>query len=151
VAGAVYVLAAAFLMLNEHFDGSPPEILRTTVVAQSTRYSPFPIHVVECRDAAGKVYRVQVLAEVAARLDAGSQLSVVKKRGLFGKTWLQDQEFYESLERSRIVQGGLFVALAGLMVFLWLRESRRLRAVPAGIATLGLAFLVAFAIFRLWL
>lgn len=148
---ATYGFAAVFSGLNQHFDGSAPEPLMTTVNGQYTWYNPIPIHTVEARDAEGRVYRVDVLPELASRLEVGAPLSVVRKRGLFGKAWLEDRQFFESLRASRPVQGALFVAIGGLLAFLWLRESRRLGALRAGAATLGLSALVAFAIFRLWL
>ena len=57
---------------------------------------------------------------------------------------MQDKAFFASLKRSRSFQGVVFVVIASLFVFVWLRTSMRLWAPMLAVGSLGLSLLVAF-------
>lgn len=145
--GVTYLFAVTLAMLNEHFDSSLPEMIETEVDSQHTRYIPLPVRVATVQDAQGRSYRVDVLAALAFSLNKGDSLSIVKKRGLIGKPWLQDKERYDSLQSSRRVRGIVWSAVSALLALLWLVVFIRLRAVWLGIGALITSFLVAFGLF----
>lgn len=144
---ATYAFAITLSMLNEHFDSSLPETIETNVVSQHTRYIPLPVRVATVEDSQGQTYRVDILPALAFSLNQGDSLSIVKKRGLLGKAWLQDEERYDSLQSSRRVRGLVWIAVSVLLALLWLVVSIRLRAVWLGIGALTISFLAAFGLF----
>jgi hypothetical protein len=123
--GAIYAIALSIQSVNEFFDRSSPTVEKTTVVQKFTRYNPFPISVISVRNLEGAEYNVEVSDDLAAKLASGATMNVVRKKGFFGKEWVQDQEFYEYLNGTRTIQGFIYVAMASIIAAFWLFVARK--------------------------
>ncbi len=151
LAGALaitYFFWLGFKTINQHLDKSPPEPLQSVVVQQFTRYNPIPIRVTEVKGSDGILYDVDVRNSTANQLSKGSPLTIVRKRGFFGRPWAQDKDFYESLEKSRPLQATVAIALFFLLIVSWLGQSVKLKAIVPGAAALCVSLLASFAVFR---
>lgn len=83
------------------------------------RHIPIQISVLTVRNTSNALYDVDVLDELAEKVTAGELLTVVRKIGLFGKQWVQDKEFHDFLSGTRMVQGFIYLAVAGLIAVCW--------------------------------
>jgi len=114
----IYTLFCSFTSLNEHFDTSSPKIKEIHVLDKFIRYQPFKINSVKIQ-LENKNVRIAILPELYDKLNIGMPLIIVQKAGFLGKTWYQDQEFYNSLASSRIFQGLINIFIIVIMLFFY--------------------------------
>ncbi len=148
--GLIYALALLLSMFNEYFDKSQPSFEMATVVEKHTRFNPFPISVLELQLADGTQHQIDVLDELAQRVDVGTKLIVAKSKGFFSKTWLQDKEFYDELNGStRILQGFPYIINAFFLSICWYIIAKIIFASSNKRALFSLvcAYLIAFGLF----
>lgn len=145
---ATYALALMYQMTNEFFDRSSPQVERVTVVEHKTRYNPIPIRVLTVKAHGGTAFELDVLDELAANARIGTELNVVRQSGLFGKQWVQDQEFHTDLSGTRTIQGFIYLAFGCVVATLWFFIARRrLHSSAKAGGSLLAAMLLAFGIF----
>lgn len=147
-AAAVYGMALIIQSCNEFFDTSSPAIDEAFVVKKFTRYNPIPISVISVRNTEGTEYNVDVLDDVAAKLARGASIRVIRKRGFLGKEWVEDEDFYEYLNGTRMFQGYFNVAIGGIIGVCWyFLAKRRLHSTLAAMASLLSAGAIAVGVY----
>ena len=145
---AIYGFALFFGLINEQFDRSEPQIVQGVVVKKFVRHNPLPISVLEVHGDGASIYNVDVLDEISARSDIGSEISLIKKSGFLGKPWVQEKNFFQSLEHTNSIVGIFNLILFTVPVAIWLRTAWKTNQLVVGGGGLGLSLICAFFVFR---